>query len=291
MKDLRDLTVRHLDRLERAFNRPSAREIAKGLASSALEYRFGLEPLTKTIGDGLVGLQNRDYLAYYYPFNVSGKDEKVSNASQGLDSSSTVNIGFYVTGFTKSVTRVRYKGIWAVQADLDKRAVSDVLRLRWRDVIPTVWNLIPNSFLLDYVTNIGDIAESVAVPWSGVKWCCRTQRYVVTKQISTVGLAMLNSPPSPNQDIQTGYVPGSTTEETVTFTREAQVLQPRPVFEIDLNLSGRQLQNVGLLMASKIPLLSGLAKKRSSQHPDLADSIRHEFGQRGHRIPYPFHNT
>jgi hypothetical protein len=292
MKGIRELTLDYIQKAEvnlRQLSPRNAQKIVKKLAGDALQWRFGVEPLTKTVAQVVVGLQNRDYLAEYMPFNCSGKHEAVSMMNQGYDSSSSAQLCFMVTGYTKAVTRVRYKGEWKVQSDLDKRAVSDVLRLRWKDAVPTLWNLIPNSFLADYVSNIGDIANSIAVPWSGVAWCNRTSRYEVERFVRTISAVMLNGAAPPYQDKSSYYRPGYTSVKSISFSRDKQVGQPRPQFEIDLGLSGGQLVNTALVIASKLPLLRGLAKNKMTQVPDAHDMLAAEFGQRGHRIPYPFH--
>lgn len=39
---------------------------------------------------------------------------------------------------------------------------------------PTLWNLLPHSYLIDYFTNIGDIVNSWAVWFGDLEWCWRT---------------------------------------------------------------------------------------------------------------------
>jgi hypothetical protein len=51
--------------------------------------------------------------------------------------------------------------------------------------VPTVWNLIPYSFLVDYFVNIGDCLESVFTDTSGVNWWCRSERRLDTVDLSS----------------------------------------------------------------------------------------------------------
>jgi hypothetical protein len=51
--------------------------------------------------------------------------------------------------------------------------------------VPTVWNLIPYSFLFDYFVNIGDCIDAVFTDTSGVKWYCRSERRLDETHLST----------------------------------------------------------------------------------------------------------
>jgi DNA-binding FrmR family transcriptional regulator len=145
-----------------------SKRLAKALADTALEWKFGWKPLASTIAGAIVGLQGRDYISDYFPFSASGS---AKTANRG---SSTFGIGTLTADVEKrwgfEVT-VKYKGMWGLQAGVESRSVQDVLSLRPRDIIPTVWNLIPYSFLVDYVSNIGTIMNAFSVPWDGVRWC------------------------------------------------------------------------------------------------------------------------
>lgn len=50
------------------------------------------------------------------------------------------------------------------------------------EVLPTIWEGIPWSFLLDYVTNIGDLAACTYDLNSYVRWVCKTDRLLGTQE-------------------------------------------------------------------------------------------------------------
>lgn len=51
--------------------------------------------------------------------------------------------------------------------------------------IPTAWNLLPWSFLLDYFSNIGDILENGVTDTRNVAWACTSRINYLRKEIST----------------------------------------------------------------------------------------------------------
>ncbi len=52
------------------------------------------------------------------------------------------------------------------------------------EFIPTVWELIPYSFLVDYVTNIGAIIDGYSLNKSGLKWLAIGEERVATTKVS-----------------------------------------------------------------------------------------------------------
>lgn len=43
--------------------------------------------------------------------------------------------------------------------------------------IPTIWNLLPKSFVIDYVTNVADVVTAMVTDTSRVAWVCKTTRW------------------------------------------------------------------------------------------------------------------
>jgi hypothetical protein len=59
-----------------------------------------------------------------------------------------------------------------------------LLGFRWEDFIPTVWELIPYSFLVDYFTNIGDVLSAWSHQDFGQRWACKTVITTVDRQVA-----------------------------------------------------------------------------------------------------------
>jgi hypothetical protein len=284
LKSLRSLLTSTVDSHNRALRIPNVSKVAKALADTALEYRFGIKPLVSTIAGAMVGLQNRAYLAHYYPVNATASDTQVDGYTSDQIFAGNLSIDTVTRSLWES--SVRYHGVYGVQSSVNTRGVDDVLSLRWRDVVPTIWNLIPYSFLADYVTNIGDIVDSLSVPWSGVRWMVRTVRTTSSREAYTLGY----HEHLPAFKIGGNCGNGNTTVIVRKFSRQQQSILPRPTLEIDLKLSSGQLFNVAALLVSKaIPIAAKTDRRASSS--SLAAAFNREVGRQNLRVPYPFHSS
>lgn len=282
MRSLRNLMVSTLEGHQRGLGIKRASHAAKALADTTLEYRFGIKPLASSIANALTGLQNRDEAFHYHPFDVTGvvRNQNSGTVSIGVGHFSTSQV---ITRFRER--RVRYRGVWGYKVPIHRRSVDQVLGLQWRHVVPTIWNLIPYSWLADYVTNIGDFANRFAVDWSGTRWCNKTVR--TRSEFSSKWTD--NTSLSGKHGYTGSLSPGSLTWHDTSFTRSPQYSLPNPIFEIDLDLSGNQLVNIGALMVSRIPILGSMTKRALNRSPSLQSAFADEIGRRKERIPYPFH--
>lgn len=265
----------------RAVSIKNSAKAAKALADTTLEYRFGIKPLCSTVAEALVGLQNRDNVFKAHPFSAKGMSSQKS-VSPPTDFSANGSLN-YVQTITQT-QEVRYKGEWICRSDLPKRSVESVLGLRWKDVIPTLYNLAPYSWLLDYFTNVGDIVNSIAVPWSDVAWCCKTTRHHYKLRIEFVGWALNGT----IYRTKPQFSPGFTEITKTAFDRRAQSGLPYPKLELRVP-NAKQVQNIVALAVSRLaPMLTKFPDAIRSR-PNLQSAFADEIGRRGTRIPYPFH--
>lgn len=275
-----------VDNFEGSLKRKRGAQLVKGLADAALEYKFGVVPLCNQIAGVTVALQNRAILANYYPFHCSGKSDSFE---QGPEVSQ--DYLFKTSGRRTFTSEVVYRGQWSAQAGADQRAVSDILGLRFKDVLPTVWNLLPYSWMADYVSNIGTIVQSVSVPWGGVAWCCKTVRNTV------IGFLSQRATYS---DFATTYAasnpwyktlsPGSLEFQGKYTSRSIVYNIPRPEFRLNPVQSASHMFNLGALLTQKLVTHSGLLSAAVKREPRLNDQFQAEVGRRRERIPYPsFH--
>lgn len=168
---LRDGMSSYLQRARRLTGRGrrplSARrrisEINKVLSGTWLEYVYGWRPLLQDIEaatDAYAKLNARIETVRAYG--------KAKRSSIVYEYSSTDNHPNYLHWLTEEINKVtttsRLKGVckaYATGVDQDSaQGILDTLGFNLAEFVPTVWELIPYSFVVDMFTNVGDILNS-----------------------------------------------------------------------------------------------------------------------------------
>jgi len=145
----------------------------KWLSGSWLEFQFGVQPLLGDIQSAI------DALTDYDP-NPKVRVRASARKQSSTYSTATLNGAGVVDGDfsfeNKFETSVRYMGsVYATPPYLDGLEYLSTYGFDpVRDFVPTVYELIPYSFLVDYFTNIGEILQAWCF-WKGnLSWYCRT---------------------------------------------------------------------------------------------------------------------
>jgi hypothetical protein len=93
------------------------------------------------------------------------------------------------------------------------------LGFSWESFVPTVWELVPYSFILDYFTNIGDVLSAGLLVQSHLAWGCASFGTTKTKEISgNSDVARMKSSLG-SQFISGYYNPGTASREDYSFQR------------------------------------------------------------------------
>lgn len=166
-------------RYRRTLRRSGPKAAAKLLSDTYLEFVFGWNPLSKDVGAAIGALQNR----YNRPEQtiVSGsatENYSASNVVQAITSYWSLQIVRDVQ--TYGTYGVRYRGSIRTGAVDGVMRMHQVLGLAPERFLPTIWELIPYSFVVDYFANIGAIVESFAFQRSNLAWGHETIRTETT---------------------------------------------------------------------------------------------------------------
>jgi hypothetical protein len=198
-----------------------------------LEYAFGWRPLIADIDNAITAFYSSDLIRPTFEMvHGRGYDEKrtVTDLSDSLD----VGAGHIVSWGKNEFESVscHYYGIY--QHSGNGVPNSHVYGFKPQDFIPSLWELIPYSFLVDYFTNIGDIISSWSYRSIGTKWTSKTIRR--TGSITAINTKYYCSPTiSPNTYfISTQGVPGSSYIEKTNVERFASVTPTLPSLELEV---------------------------------------------------------
>jgi hypothetical protein len=174
----------------------------KALADSWLETVFGLRPLvsdTKAIAEAIARHSldtRRDKIVGSAGETIAGS---ISSSTQLANGVSYINIRKDVR--ETLVHKSRYVGFmdWSRSAALGSNSrLTELLGFRADKFIPTIYELIPYSWLADYVSNLGAVIESGCTSTASVKFGVYTSQVISTKEYiwtpgSTGALPVINS--------------------------------------------------------------------------------------------------
>jgi hypothetical protein len=144
------------------------------LSETWLEYQYGWRPLVSDLEGGLDALSRfAQKPIRFKSVSGSGRDERDhSPAPLEVDSGRilyTVNRKYHTIG------TARYWGVVELQTG-GSTSVPGNLGFRLDRFVPSLWELIPYSFIVDYFSNVGDIISSWAFGMSQVRWVSKTIR-------------------------------------------------------------------------------------------------------------------
>lgn len=154
--------------------------LVDSLAKQHLEVAFGLNPLLNDIEGALDALTSFE----------EGRIQRVRG--KGESESVTITYGTGSAGVIpfRTETRVTQKVTVYLSCGLKMKATNVGLSnlrekagFRLEEVVPTLYELTPWSFLVDYFSNLGSALKAATHLWSGVVWCSRTIVYETTQEI------------------------------------------------------------------------------------------------------------
>jgi len=180
-KSLRAGLSQYLNSLSKSVKPTMKKSTKRSIAANTwLEYSFGWAPFINDIQDGYKAYLNLvNDLNRFESIKVSGSAESSVPTSVGVRQVQTGWRHFYSTTIYRKAT---YRYICMVdlnvngpsgslQYGLSRFGLSD-----FTDFVPTIWELLPWSFLIDYFSNIGDVLSAVTVNTAGVRFVCGTAR-------------------------------------------------------------------------------------------------------------------
>jgi hypothetical protein len=145
------------------------------LADTWLEYSFGWAPLLNDVKDGAEALARLHGKVYSDSERISARAEEIQHV---LGSVVTRSVGFglryrYRLKTSHEATVIYRAGV-GTELTSNAEMARHLFGFRWEDFIPTVWELIPYSFLVDYFSNVGDVLSSWSHAPASLRWANKT---------------------------------------------------------------------------------------------------------------------
>lgn len=235
-----------VSKLRRKYKR--FRDAKKAIADTYLEWTFGWNPLVADITD-----------AYNALHKVVMTDAQVVSASASIDhtgsdqswsppSGSALTASGHLVVYSKY--SIRYKGAVRNNNVNGFLPQSQIFGFLPSDFLPTLWELLPYSFVADYFINIGDVIDALCFRTSDLGWCVKTIR-ALTRYTYSVREYKLALTPSWRSDFLT-YSGGNAVFQAKSFTRNG--IDPRelvPQLQFHLPLSAKPWENISALLVSQ----------------------------------------
>jgi len=171
--------LKSVSKRTRRANRNSLNRI---VSETWLESAFGWGPLISDVKDAGSALNRRlNRFASSYT-RISGQGEVQEAEFLPLQTRTDYLIRLLVRRLEVRNAGVRYYGEVRSVCENPIQADMNLFGASWTDIIPTAYELIPYSFLLDYFTNVGDLLDAwsfrlVDIAWSAKslkRWSKRT---------------------------------------------------------------------------------------------------------------------
>ena len=153
----------------------------------------------------------------------------------------------------RTICSVRYKAEFRSVNENPVRADMNLFGASWGDIIPTAWELIPYSFLVDYFTNIGDVLNSWSVRKGDIAWCNQTVRNRGIRTLSELRLnkAYTQSAVTAFLQWQSAYISTSPFRSVREQITRGASIPGYPDFRIEIPGLSTKWINMSALVASR----------------------------------------
>jgi hypothetical protein len=150
------------------------RGLSNAITDTYLEYNFGISPTVSDIAKLIADAGRSRFSAVPISANAS---EEFAGTTVAEAPVLPPFMTYSMNKTTKSKLSIRYKGAIRTGVDAEGHiSAAQALRLTPDGFLPTVWSILPYSWMLDYIANIGDIIEALSFVNSNVAWGCVTTR-------------------------------------------------------------------------------------------------------------------
>lgn len=172
--------------MKRTRGKPSFDAAKRVILDTYLEYTYGWRPFFMDVDNGMQALAT---YAAKNPFHVErfqayGKDEVASNDTT---QSALTSVNILTKWEHKSVEKARVAAGIRIYTDGSLCGSAWTFGLNTDQFLPTAWELLPYSFLIDYFTNIGTIVDAWSIVNGNLAFACYGRKTISEIRILSQG--------------------------------------------------------------------------------------------------------
>jgi len=210
----------------------TGRQLTRTLSRLWLEFTFGIKPLLQDIEDASHALADISANRRLQTRIQGTSTHRYTVVDQVYPS--TVNVaGLAIDIMEETSVQIDYRYYGNMWLDTGSPTqIINSLGFAPSDWLPTVWELIPYSFVIDYFANIGDLINAWSFGTSQLNWSNLTKRQKRISRRYTSNIR--NTDPSFNATFDVSNPP----ESVVTATHIERAVNPSLVMPLTFRIPG-----------------------------------------------------
>lgn len=224
----------YLGTLHKRVPRKAPRRLKRKIvADTWLEYAYGWGPAINDLDSAIKAFYRSKWVHPVFEMVRGHGQESITAVGPDLsDSMGGFNLAWFVGSTNKEIKSVKHYGVYTSKGKGQRDSHS--YGFSPTEFIPTLWELLPYSFLVDYFTNVGDILSSWSYRFIGLDWCARTTYQELTCESSGTR-KLLAWPPDPDTYVDTiEGDPGYALASRSKFVRDPVVSLSVPSLELEV---------------------------------------------------------
>lgn len=199
-------------------DRKRAEQLKRIAGDTWLEFSFGWKPLVSDIDDAVKAIGRINENKFVQKLSAKGSNKK-TNYDSGTNEYPIADQFVTWIKVSQNITTdydCQIRGAIGVSTTTSKATANrELFGFSWEQFVPTLWELLPWSFLVDYFTNIGDIINAAAVNTADLRWTSRTQR------AQTNAKASATISPRTSNNVAASLNPGNVERFARSISRDA----------------------------------------------------------------------
>lgn len=176
LEGMKRVSDAYLDSAKKLTKFKRRAERVDSLRNLYLEYTFAIVPLisdVKSLCKAIVKITDQAPSIRVRGF---GKETVSSNVERRIESFGISKLSGPLT--IKSETVVEVSLVGSVALETGSYGAIGQLGFRPEEFIPTLWELLPGSFLVDYVSNVGNLLNSICNAYAQTSYSCAVVRRI-----------------------------------------------------------------------------------------------------------------